>query len=129
MKINIFKDLNNIFHLFNLLCKNYTKNFSNNIENIHFITFRRFFPDGGACGGEAIQTANKVIFGDKLNNPYHVRSYTYHSFQNALQDFDIIKIYNQISGSHLNTMREIDLTNAENYKFTECFIVICRNIK
>lgn len=66
---------------------------------------------------------------DNKNNPYHVRSYTYHSLQKALQDFDIIKIYNQISGSHPNTKREIYLTNEENYKFAECFIVICRNIK
>ena len=68
MKINVFKDLNNIVHLFNLLCKNYAKKNYNNTENIHFITCRKFFPEGGAGGGGAVQSANKVIFGDYLNN-------------------------------------------------------------
>ncbi len=67
MKINICKDLYNIFHLIFLLLKKRIKK-SETFTKIHFITFRRFFPNGGAGGGGAVQSANKILFGDELNS-------------------------------------------------------------
>jgi len=36
-------------------------------DKIHIITLDRFFPDGGAGGGGAVQSCNKVLFGESLD--------------------------------------------------------------
>lgn len=68
MKINVFKDLKNLIHLINLFFCKKKKNKNENLNKIHFITNRRYFPNGGAGGGGAVQSANKILFGDELNS-------------------------------------------------------------
>lgn len=38
----------------------------NKITDVLFLTFRQFYPEGGAGGGGAVMSAQKVIFGQKL---------------------------------------------------------------
>ncbi|MBQ2886129.1 MAG: glycosyltransferase family 4 protein [Alphaproteobacteria bacterium] len=69
MKIQIIRDIKNILHLINLIIQK-RKYYIKNENKVHFITFRKFFPDGGAGGGGAVQSMNNIIFGnDKLNIP------------------------------------------------------------
>lgn len=49
-----------------LVLRNRKKSFEK-VRSVRFITFRRFFPDGGAGGGGAVQSANRVLFGSELN--------------------------------------------------------------
>ena len=37
-------------------------------NNIHIITFRPFSPEGGKGGGGAVQSCNKVLFGESFNS-------------------------------------------------------------
>ena len=47
MKINVFKDLKNLIHLINLFFCKKNKNKNENLNKIHFITNRRYFPRYG----------------------------------------------------------------------------------
>ncbi len=68
MKISLFKDFKNLIHLINLLLYKKRKHNDENLNKIHFITNRRYFPTGGAGGGGAVQSANKILFGNELNS-------------------------------------------------------------
>ena len=59
-------DKKNLKHFIKLLFQKKKKLIPKNPKTVHFITFRKFFPHAGAGGGGAVQSANKVIFGDKL---------------------------------------------------------------
>lgn len=67
MRINIFKDIYNIMHLVLLLSTSIERNV-HNCNNVHFITFRKFFPNGGAGGGGAVLSANKIIFNEAIDS-------------------------------------------------------------
>lgn len=67
MKINVCRDLYNIFHLALLLLKKRSLK-KENYTKVHLLTFRGFFPNGGAGGGGAVLSANKVLLGENLNN-------------------------------------------------------------
>ena len=71
---------------------------------------------------------------DNSNNKFHVRDYDYNSVKELIsKHFEIIKMYNQNSGSNReenhNMPRKIELTNENNYKNAECFVIIAKNNK
>ncbi len=66
--MKIKRDLTNLIHLIILRLKRRTYK-SEVITKVRFIRFRHFFPHGGAGGGGAVQSANRVIFQDKLKHP------------------------------------------------------------
>lgn len=67
MKIKLFKDLYNLLYLSKILLFKQQKS-NAKYSKVHFITFRKFSPKGGAGGGGAVQSANKVLFGGNLNS-------------------------------------------------------------
>ena len=72
---------------------------------------------------------------DNSNNEFHVRDYNYESIKKLISDnFEIIKIYNQNSGSigrkeNHDMPRMIYTTNDNNHRTAECFIIVARNKK
>lgn len=67
MRIRAMSDLKNLLHFLRLLVLRNRKKSFEKVRSVRFITFRRFFPDGGAGGGGAVQSANRVLFGSELN--------------------------------------------------------------
>lgn len=67
MKIKLFRDLQNILYFVKIFLLKKHKQICD-YKKVHFITFRKFSPKGGAGGGGAVQSANKVLFGDNLNS-------------------------------------------------------------
>ncbi len=65
MKINIKKDLKNIL-LFTKIFFSRKRNLDNKFTDIRFITFRNFFPNGGAGGGGAVASCLKLFFAAKI---------------------------------------------------------------
>ena len=52
MRIRAMSDLKNLLHFLRLLVLRNRKKSFEKVRSVRFITFRRFFPDGGAGGGE-----------------------------------------------------------------------------
>ncbi len=65
--MRIARELMNIFTFISLIVHKKRKNKDIGVDNIHVITFRKFHPEGGAGGGGAVQSANKILFGDNLD--------------------------------------------------------------
>ncbi len=96
-------------------------------EDLQLSEVRRVLKNGGLY---ILSTPNDWN-NDKIN-PYHVRRYNYNSLKNTLsKSFEIIKIYNQNSGTenraeNNNMPRMIYKTTEENHHLAECFIAVCR---
>lgn len=66
MRIRAMSDLKNLLHFLRLLVlRNRKKVLKSPVGS--FYNFQAFFPDGGAGGGGAVQSANRVLFGSELN--------------------------------------------------------------